>query len=198
MLIRTRLHQYLNRAYASRFAIWAHGIMVPRHNNILAVLRSPSGALLHLGHNIVTNDGDLFYAYRSVDAQPTDGLFTDGAAKTFDGIMELGTAGATPGKTSNRSNVTTKVASSQQAIDGTYPTINDGDTDNTGAGVDIATYRVSYATGAANDTGIDRVIITNPSPGASEVLLMYGTLTSFNKTSSDTLKMFVNHEMLGV
>lgn len=141
--------------------------------------------------NIVTDAGDLHYAQRGAAETPTN--FTTAA-------MELGTAGDAPGKTSNRSNVTTKVSSSLKQIDGTYPQTNDSDGDNTGAGTDIVTWRVSYGTSEANGTGIDRVIITNyagGTPGASEAVLMYATFTSFNKTSSDTLKMFVNHTFTG-
>lgn len=138
--------------------------------------------------NIVTDAGDLHYAQRAVAESLTNAF----------GIMELGSAGATPGKSSNRSNITTKIASSQKAFDGTYPKRNDDDADNTGAGVDIVTFRVSYTTGEANDAAIDRVFITNTSPGASEALLMYAEFTSFAKTSSDTLKMFVNHTFTGV
>lgn len=146
--------------------------------------------------NIVTDAGDLFYAQRAVKTSiPTN--FVDGSGD-FDGVMELGTAGASPGKASNRSNMTTKVASSEKAMDSTYPKLNDGDADNTGAGTDIVTYRVSYGTSEANGTAIDRLIITNPSPGASEAVLMYATFgSSFNKTSSDTLKVFVNHSLTG-
>lgn len=149
-------------------------------------------------HNIVTNDGDLFYAERAVKtATPTD--FVDGSGD-FDGIMELynGASGA-PAKGNDRSNLVGLVSGSAKAMDATYPKINDGDADNTGAGVDIVTYLVSYAKAEANATGIADVIITNPSPGASENCLMHAEFAAaFDKTSNDTLKVFVNHQMNGV
>lgn len=156
-------------------------------------------------HNIVTNDGDLYYAERAallttgtpISPVPTD--FTD-ANGVPDMIMELynGASGA-PAKGNDRSNLTGLVTGSDQVIDGTYPKVNDGDADNTGAGTDIVTYRVSYAKGDANDTGIDDVILTNPSPGASEALLMHAEFAAaFDKTANDTLKVFVNHQMNGV
>lgn len=150
--------------------------------------------------NIVTDQGDEFYARRAVIEQPDDDMFTTGAAFAFDGVMELGNdlTPPTPDKTQNRSAMTNIVAGSEKAIDGSYPQTNDSDGDNTGAGVDIVTYLVSYTTGEANANDIQQVWLTNPTPGASEVLLMYATFTAFNKTSSDTLKMFVNHTMNGV
>jgi antitoxin (DNA-binding transcriptional repressor) of toxin-antitoxin stability system len=152
----------------------------------------------YVTRNIVTNDGDLFYAERAVKtAIPTD--FVDGSGD-FDGIMELyNGASAAPAKGNDRSDLAGLVTGSDQAMDSGYPKINDLDADNTGAGTDIVTYLVSYAKGDANDTGIADVIITNPSPGASENVLMHAEFSSpFDKTSNDTLKVFVNHQMNGV
>lgn len=150
---------------------------------------------VHKAKNIVTNDGDLYYAQRGVNATPTN--FTSGA--TFDGIMELynGASGA-PGKAVDRSNMAGLVSGSAKAMDGTYPLVNDADGDNTGAGADVITYRVSYTTGEANASNIADVIITNPTPGASEPILMQAEFTPFTKTASDTLKVFVNHTITGV
>lgn len=150
--------------------------------------------------NIVTDAGDLYYAQRGVNATPTN--FTTGA--TFDGIMELytnaGTPNAAPGKANTRANLTGTIApSSAKVIDATYPLVNDADGDNTGAGVDVVTYRTSYLTTEANAVDITDVIITNPSPGASEPILMHAEFgAAFTKTSSDTLKVFINHTMSGV
>ena len=181
-------------------------IIVPRQKIlvrgfVVAVLTSRTGKKKTFeSENIVTDKGDEFYSYRAVDAQPTDALFTNGAVKTFDGIMELYSgASAAPAKTNIRSDLVTLVTNSAQVIDATYPLRNDGDSDNTGAGIDVATYRVSYTTANANGTGIADVILTNPSPAAGEVLLMHAEFgATFNKTSSDTLKVFVNHTFNGV
>jgi len=169
-------------------------LIIPAHKgvigNIVCVLenRDTGRKRIFKSNNIVTDAGDLYYAQLGASEAPTNAF----------GIMELGSAGTAPLKSSDRSAVTTKIASSQKAFDATYPKTNDGDADNTGAGVDVVSYLVSYASGEANDAAIDRVIITNVTPGATEPLLMYATLTAFAKTSSDTLKMFVNHTMLGV
>jgi hypothetical protein len=139
--------------------------------------------------NIVTNAGDLHYAERGAAETPTN--FTSAA-------MEYGTAGNAPGKSSDRSDLTTKTSGSLKNIDGTYPMTNDSDGDNTGSGTDIVSWRVSYLTSEGNDTSIDRLILTNQSPGASEPVLMYALFAaSFNKTASDTLKVFVNHTFTG-
>jgi len=151
--------------------------------------------------NTVTNIGDRFYSYRGANEQPADDHFTTGSALTFDGIMELyKSVSAAPSKAAVRSGLTSGVliTGSDQVIDATYPKSNDTDAANTGKDVDAVTYRVSYATGDANNTAIDDVIITNPSPSSGENMLMWADgLGSFTKTSSDTLVVYVNHQMTG-
>jgi hypothetical protein len=113
-------------------------------------------------------------------------------------IMELyDNTGGAPGKASNRSTPGVLITGSAKAIDATYPLVNDGDSDNTGAGTDIATYRVSYLTSEANGS-IDDVILTNPTPGASEPCIMHADGLAVTKSASDTLKVFVNHTFNGV
>lgn len=138
--------------------------------------------------NLISDAGDLYYAQLGAEEASTNAF----------GILELGSAhtGA-PAKADNRSDITV-VASSQKAFDATYPKTNDGDGDNTGAGTDVVSYLVSYTTGEANHAAITQVIVTNVSPGASEPILTHADVTSFAKTSSDTLKVFVNHTMNGV
>ena len=172
---------------------------VPIRGRVVVVLtNSETGKVRRFeSKNIVTNAGDLFYAERGVNtAIPTN--FTNGSG-VFDGIVELyNGASAAPAKGSARNNLVGLVASSGKAIDATYPRVSDPDGDNTGSGADVITYRVSYLTSEANATGIADVIITNPSPGASEPVLMHAEFTPFDKTASDTLKVFINHTMNGV
>lgn len=162
---------------------------------VVVIERADGRVEVHTTRNIVTDAGDTYYAQVSAAETPTN--FHNGSA--FDGVLELGTAGNAPGKTSDRSDVTTKVAGSEEAIDATYPQTNDGDADNSGSGVDVVTYRYTYEKGDLNTSNIDRGIITNPTPGASEPVLTYFTFAAaFDVTSDDTLKVFVNHTMNGV
>lgn len=141
-----------------------------------------------LGKNIVTDAGDIFYAQK---------ISGEATTNPFD-IMELGINGAAPVKTSDRSNVTTPVGSSQKVFDLGFPKSNDLSAVNTGKGIDVVTFSVIYLVGEANANDIDRVIITNATPGASEPVLMHASVTPFTKTSSDILQVFVNHTMNGV
>jgi len=152
---------------------------------------------IHVARNIVTNAGDLFYAERAVKTSiPTN--FVDGSGD-FDGIMALANGASTaPGKGNDFDDLVGQVGV-DKAMDATYPKVNDGDADNTGAGTDIVTYLVSYLASEVNGASIDDVIITNPTQGAAEPILMHSEFAApFTKTSADTLKVFVNHQLNGV
>lgn len=163
---------------------------------VVAVLTRPDGSRRVLETtNIVTDAGDVYYAQRGVNETPTN--FTSGA--TWDGVMELATDTGTPLKTDNRSNVSGLVSGSQKTMETGYPKTNDPDVDNTGSEVDAVTYKAIYASGVATATGIASVIITNPSPGASEPLLSYALFAApFDKAAGDSLTVYVNHGMNGV
>ena len=144
--------------------------------------------------NIVTNDGDLYYAQKSVGGTPTSDF---GGS---DGRMELRTGSATPAKAHVYSDVTTPVTASRKAKDSGYPKTADDDSDNTGAGADIVTWRTSWTTSDFNATAIigGCFHVGGASPASGSKLLTHFSITSFNKTASDTLKIFVNHTFNGV
>lgn len=187
MLIRFRDHRFINKVYQTAHGIQAMGLFVPKHRNVLAVLGTPSGKVLIPASNIVTDAGDIYYAQRGAGETPTN---------TF-GIHEMCSAG-TPSKGANRS-AFTPIAGTQKAHAATYPKTNDDDTDNSGGGVDVVSYKVSYAKADFNHVAITHGIITNATPGATEPLLTgYAFASSFAKTADDTLNVFVNHTKNGV
>ena len=144
--------------------------------------------------NIVTNDGDLYYAQKSVAGTPTSDF---GGS---DGRMELRTGSATPAKAHVYSDVTTPVTASRKIKDSAYPKTADDDSDNTGSGADIVTWRTSWTTSDFNATAIIGGCFHagGASPASGAKLLTHFSITSFNKTASDTLKIFVNHTFNGV
>jgi len=187
MLIKTLVSQFANKVYTSRGGIWAMGLFLPKHQNVLAVLNGPEGRILIPASNIVTDAGDIHYAQRGAAEAPTNAF----------GVQIMCTAG-TPGKAATDDSFTA-IAGSEKAHASGYPKSNDGDADNTGAGTDVTTWLVSYTKADFNDTAITHGIITNASPGAAEPLLTgYAFAASFAKTANDTLKVFVNHTMNGV
>ena len=144
--------------------------------------------------NIVTNDGDLYYAQQAVETTPTSDF---GGS---DGRMELRTGSATPAKGHVYSDVTTPITASRKAIDAGYPKVSDGDSDNTGSGADIVTWRTSWTTSDFNANAIigGCIHVGGASPASGAKVLSHFSITSFNKTASDTLKIFVNHTFNGV
>ncbi len=161
-------------------------------------VKFPGQMLISTGYNLVVDTGDIYYAERGGNAKtPTAPTNFTVANLTYDGILELGTAG-TAAKGDTRTAITV-IASTQKAADSGYPTLADGDADNPGTtGVDIITYRTSYTAADFNNGAITNAIITNPSPAAGEALLCHGTVASFAKGADDTLKFFWNHQMNGV
>lgn len=151
----------------------------------------------HYGKNIVTNDGDLYYAQQAVEATPTSDF---GGSN---GRMELRTGSATPAKADVFTQVTTPIPTSIQPMTSGYPKVNDSDSDNTGAGTDIVTWLASWTTSDFNSNAIigGCIHVAGGASGATTAgatkLLTHFSLTSFNKTSSDTLKIFVNHTFNG-
>ena len=192
LLLRSSVKAHMAAAKMLRSAggIWfpEYDHFIDPRNNALAILTRPSGERIIVpGCNIVTNDGDLFYAERSAEEAVT-------VAYTY---WEQQSAG-TPGKTALRSSFT-QIASSGLAEDGTYPMTNDSDGDNTGAGTDIRTTRVSYSAASFTHGAITHSIVTKAAPAAGETLLSgWAWAASINKTAQDTLKCFLNHEFLGI
>jgi len=159
---------------------------------VIAVLENKKTGhkrIIH-GLNIITDKGDKYYAQSACAETPTDDF--DAAA----GGLRLGSDNTPPVKSDD--DVITYLAGTAHALDATYPLTADPDPDNIGAGVDIVSWRYSYLTSEGNvDAIIEGAIVddrTTPTGALSHFLFA----TPFNKTSSDTLKVFVNHTFNGV
>jgi hypothetical protein len=188
MLIRISVPGFAHRVYrtAGALIVPMFDAFLPRHRNVLAVLDRPRGRFLIPAGNIVTDAGDVYYAQRGAAESPTNAF----------GVAELASAG-TPAKGADRS-AFTMIGSTEKAHTATYPKTNDGDADNTGAGVDIVSFLVSYTKTDFTAASITHGIITNVTPGASEPILTgYAFAAAFEKTADDTLKVFVNHTFTG-
>ena len=193
MLIRSRINGFRN-AYRGKAGIWLKDSDVfaafrPSGWNVVGNLILPNGEKdLVLGHNLITDDGELHYAQLINQDVPTNAF----------GVMELATAVPTQATTDDRSDYTIQ-ASSEKAFSSGYPKINDGDAGNTGAGADVYTFKAEYVPGDGAWTGLLGGIITNATPGASEAILtgfdFSGTLA---KDGSTALTVWVNHAPTGV
>jgi hypothetical protein len=196
----------INEAKTESFQTWADSTRYlsdqARTDNVIRVLSfpevSPSGTIdmikeFDYTHNLVTNDGEIFYAKQGAGETPaTNENFASGS-------FDMGTTAYTEaeGDTYNQYDVSgaSSISGSIQTFTSGYPKTNDtGDTDNTGDATDAVSYAVNYAAAAWNDTDVEQGCIhNNSSPVSATKLLSVFSFTSFAKTSSDTLKVFVNH-----
>jgi len=196
----------INEAKTESFQTWADSTRYlseqSRADNVVRVLSfpevSPSGSIdmikeFDYTHNLVTNDGEIYYAKKGAGETPaTNEAFTGGR-------FEMGTTAYTEAETDAFTNFdvsgSSKISGSRQTFTAGYPKTNDtGDADNTGDATDAVSYAVNYSASSWNDTDVEQGCIhDNASPVSATKLLSVFSFTSFAKTSSDTLKVFVNH-----
>ncbi len=155
--------------------------------NITCVIKRGSGdTLIVKGKNIVTNDGDIAYAQKVV-----------GEATNFDNpYLRLGTGTTAVDKTDT--DVTTFITGSDKAVDTGFPQRNNTDPGNTDGGVNIVTWKISYALGDLDVTGIAEGAITNVGTNPSYALNHFLFASSFDVTSSDQLTIYCNHKLEGI
>ena len=157
-----------------------------------------------IGPNIVTNAGDRYYAQRGAAETPTVTFNANGGGQ----MIVAASYNATAAKTRTFGNFKlatlsgAKTYNGRKTFDSGYPKTADTDSSNTGRTVDAVTYKVTYGTTVAN-TLIKALGICRHSAatGIKATLLSYRTLTTaqrVNKTSSQTLTVYVNHLMNGV
>jgi hypothetical protein len=175
------------------------GLFVPRHNNVLAVLGVGAERFLIPGHNIVTDAGDIFYSQKATGAAATNAFanLVLGTGKTA--------AWAKNGAPSQYGNLTGPIAASNKAVSASYPMAPDTDTTNNpvgagGSGNNVISWKFSYAAADFTQTGtnITDGVVTIAAPVSGSPLLCGFTFTTaFTKASTDTLLVFVNHQLLG-
>ncbi len=164
--------------------------------SVIAIVTNQETGLItiHETHNIVTDAGDEYYA--EAGAQKGGESVTN----DFDSMSLATSASGAPAKGNDWSDIT-EIASTNKLVKATYPKTNDtGDADNTGDGIDVATWTFEWAAGDFNSTVItDGVILVGAGAG-SEPLLTHFEFTGgvFTKTAQDTLKVIVNHLFDGV
>ena len=140
------------------------------------------------GRNLVTDEGDKFYAQSACGEAPT---------YTFANLY-LATAGpATPAKDDDYSDFTV-AGGSEKAPTATYPKTNDGDSDNTGAGVDVISWKYEYLTSDGPFTDITHSFIAEASASGTDPLLnSYKWGAAWSKDAATSAKIFANHTVNG-
>lgn len=179
-----QLRKYFRQAYL--IAGPGENRSVPTRENVIMILHDveTDRNTVMVTHNIVTNDGDRYYATKGAGEAA---FFTVAGMRMGDDAA----SGTTKADTDVNSFVGTGKATSAG-----YPKTNDSDANNTGAGVDIISWKAEWGTGE-NNVAMDEGAIVDDVATPTKALTHF-TFGAFTKTSSQALVVFVNHEMLGV
>jgi hypothetical protein len=162
------------------------------------------------GKNQVTNDGDIYYATRagtapSVQTAP-DPNFFDAAC-----VLQNPSSADTIAKTDTYAQVSNPIVTSGAVkdVEAGFPKVNDTTTENTGKDVDAVTYKFTWTTSQIDTSSgnpitggciIDSGDATGDTVSASAKILTHWNFvspSSFHKTNTDTLTLYVNHTMSG-
>lgn len=180
-------------------------------DNICVVLTKTDGTKhWYYGANIVTNDGDVYYAKKACGETPATnenfGAYTGSAGATC--ILNNPSSADTLAKADDYGEVNSPITTSgaQKGASSNYPKTNDGDADNTGSGVDVVTYKFEWTTSEIDTSSGNPItggcIIDKAATLADGAKILthwnFSSPASFHKTSTDTLTLYVNHTMNGV
>ena len=156
--------------------------------NITLVIKDAEGNITNIvkGSNIVTNDGDTAYAQMIVSE-----------ATNFDTpSIRLGTSVVAVGKVDT--DVNTFIAGSAKGLDVGFPQRNNSDPGNTDGGVDVITWKFTYALGDLNTTGISEGAIVDDGVTPTTALNHFLFAAPFDVASTDQLTCYVNHSFNGI
>lgn len=163
-------------------------VKIAQKENILALIKKANGKIKMIkGHNIVTNDGDEYYARK---------IIGDSSNISTPFYLRLGTGTDTP--TKSDSDVKTYIDGSSKVVDDGFPKRNYADDDNSDGGVNVITYKITYNTGDVVANGISEGALVDDGDNPTKALNHFLFDEAFDLTSEDQLIVFVNHSFVGV
>lgn len=162
------------------------------------------------GKNQVTNDGDIYYATRA-GTDPSSTTAPDPNFFNAACVLQNPSTADTIGKADTYSDVSSPITTTGavQNVETNFPTVNDTTTENTGKDVDAVTYKFTWTTSQIDTSSgnpitggaiVDQADVTAGVPAAGSKLLTHWNFvspSSFHKTNTDTLTLYVNHTMSG-
>jgi len=177
----------------------------PKNNICLVVSHLDGSKDWWYGSNLVTNDGDIYYAKRSASETPASNENFGASAC----VLQNPSSANTIAKTDAYGQVTNPIVTSGavRPLTAGYPKTADADSDNTGASADAISYRFDWSTSQIDTSAGNPITggaiydVGQTSPVSATKILTHWNFTSpatFHKTSTDTLKLFVNHTFNGV
>ena len=171
-----------------------------RRMNVVAMLENQLGKEWFLGRNIVTIDGNSFYASQGTGVTYSNNYLS------ANNRCELQNPASpdTPANTDNYGQVSNPITASRKALTASYPQVSDPDTDNTGSGITVVSWDYSWLTTDFNTNAANNITggcIHNAagSPvSGTKLLTHFNFSSSFAKSDTDKLKVFVNHTLVGI
>ena len=201
--------------------IEGNGLELPKginpKDNICVVLKSEEGdKRWFYGSNLVTSDGDIYYA--EVASGETPATNENFGRTNATCILQTGavTGSDAPVKGDAYQDVLTPLVANHQStnsetqlVESGYPktaATSGGDADNSsGGGTDAVTYKFTWSkteinTGSGNPITGGCITDKDGSLASGKKILTHWGFTApatFHKTNTDTLTLYVNHTMLG-
>ena len=201
--------------------IEGNGLELPKginpKDNICVVLKSEEGdKRWFYGSNLVTSDGDIYYA--KVASGETPATNENFGRTNATCILQTGavTGSDAPVKGDAYQDVLTPLVANHQStnsetqlVESGYPktaATSGGDADNSsGGGTDAVTYKFTWSkteinTGSGNPITGGCITDKDGSLASGKKILTHWGFTApatFHKTNTDTLTLYVNHTMLG-
>lgn len=153
--------------------------------NVQALIDGGDGLYIMPGKNIVTNDGDRYYAQKAAGETATN---------TWTRFL-LGTGTTAPTKADTT--IETFITGSNRNFTAGYPRTNDPDALNTGSGQDMVSWGAVWAVGTLVQSGIAEGVITILG-ATTPILCRWKFASPFNIIVTESLRVYVNHTVAGV
>jgi len=164
-------------------------------SNVVALLKHADGSFdIHKTLNRVVTAGLQYYAQRIGGETPTNTFNTCvlGNPATNDTIA----------LTDTYANLGSPITASKKAITSNYPQLNNQDTDNTGRGEFVFTWKFEWGSADFNTEGANNVrsgvITLTTATGTNPILNHWNFGTPFQKLSTSALILWVNHSLSSV
>lgn len=168
--------------------------------NVVALETKIDGTkIYHYGKNLLVDTGELYYTKELAnEGGITPDFGTDGRM-----VLNNPVSPDSPAAGDTFNEVNNPITLSNKVIDATYPTRDDQDADNPGAGANVFTWRTTWTGGDFDTEGGDDItggtIVDTGSPvGGSPLLNHWNFAIAFGKLSTSTLIVWINHTLVGV
>jgi hypothetical protein len=168
---------------------FSDGRRVEITGNVIAMLEdiNTGRKRFYHGSNLVGISGNKYYAYKMV-----------GGSLFLVNGMRLGTASVVVSAADIDVTTSINSAGAKLSIDATYPMQSDTDTNNSGRGSNVVTWRVTFSAATFSQVGVRELALVDAPLAPTQALTHALFAAAFDKTLTDTLTVYVNHTITGI